>query len=284
MIRKQMWMGTRGFEQWVPAPAINMDRGRGGYAVEQVLLTGGIDVYRAKATYGAWNLAWPNQAVESLAPIEAMAAGLYDTPTNKGLVRFIDPMAAYSNVLPPDWAAPGMADSMPLLAGQAPTISYEAVSTYGHPARTANYAATASTSRKLYIPIPPGHSFLIGVRGSAASTGRVRVAPVTGATVGTPVALTWLSRNTQVLTNYRVSGATVTGVEVSISGAGTIALNSMLARIAVGTNAPHQTGRYLPGRGASGCAFASTPAEVAISAALNHTGFQARLVEVEPWL
>lgn len=286
MTRKQMWMGTRGYEMWVPAPAASMPRGRVGFTSEMQLLRGGISVERSMASHGEWALTWPNLRAEDLAKIEAMASGLYDTEDNGGLIYFVDPMAAYTNVLPPDWATPGLADAMPLIQGQEPTIAYEAPSTFGYPARSAVYDVTTAAKRILYVPIPPGHRLVIGAHGSTPGSGNIRVTPFKGAVAQGATTLPWLGRDSSQLTSHSFGGTDITGVEIRVSGvaADVVTLNALVARILPGVPAAIQTGPFMPGRGAGGCAFAAHPAETALSAALDLSTFTARLVEVEPWL
>lgn len=285
MSRKQMWMGTRGYEMWVAAPSINMQRGRVGFASETPLLNGGLSTERSMASHGEWAFSWSALRAEDFSKIEAIASGLYDTEDNRGLIHFVDPMAAYTNVLSQDFATPGMADVIPLVKGQEPVVTFEAMSPHGYPARSATYTipSTLAARRVLYVPIPPGHRLVIGAHGSGA--GAVRVTPYSGASAGSPTSLPWLGRDAQ-LTSHSFGGGAVTGVEITLTGTTGAAatINALIGQILPGVPAAIQSGRFMPGRGAGGCVFTAPPAETALSAALDLSAFTARVAEVEPWL
>lgn len=287
MARKRMWMGTRGYETWVPAPAINLDRSRIGHTSELALVNGGIALQRSKASHGEWKMHWQNLSTEDAAMLEGLAAGLFDTPENQGLIHFIDPMAAFSNVLPPHWATPGLDDSVPIMLTQPRTIVTEPASDYRYPARSAKFSVSNSTSsRKHYVPIPPGHRLVIGAHGSGTNVGSIRVTPFIGATAQPYTNLPWMGRNSAQLTNRSFGGGGITGVEISLvaNAGGSAVINAIIARILPGVPSAVQTGNFVPGRGASGCAFVTAPTESALSAGLDLTTLSARLVEVEPWL
>jgi hypothetical protein len=152
----------------------------------------------------------------------------------------------------------------------------------GYPRESARYKIT-ERSRRVYIPIPEGHSLWVGLHGSApAGTGGFAVTPIRpgdipGAAVFPPLLpLTTLQR-----VNAEFSGAEYRGIELSLEP-GTAREITMTALIVVVTpiGIVPAEGEYVSGSGHSGCEFDGAPVIVADSAALDRISMSAKLIEV----
>jgi len=289
-----MWMGPRGFEQWVPAPKTNADFSSVGSRETDQYLNGGAGIRGSKDGHKEYNLAWSAKKREDLAPVLDIAKGIYDTGVDSDLVYFIDPTTYDWNVLPDMLASPyktGL-DGVPLAADLQgypvyPSLDPGTRNSYGYPARMVTYALTqTSRTRSVYIPIPPGKTFWIGVHGSYSGAG-VMVTPfgegtAYGADYPTPLGVD----TDQRVNIYWSSSENYTGVEVSIgllpgSSTGQVSLQGIIGQILDEGVTPFPGG-FISGEGNSGCEFATIPT---LSPYMNGKlwGMAAKLVEVGSW-
>lgn len=290
-MRHGMWMGTRGYELFVPVPAIGPAYSQVGYQSQTQHLNGGTTLRTSKSAHGMWALTWPNgTSWDDIMPVRDMADGVYDSANGVNLVYWLDPTAMARNVLPQGWATPHLAaeDGMPLLLDVVPGTRVEAPSPYRLPARTALYPASTKQQQKLYIPIPPGHTFRFGWVGDTASAGQVQVADVdtSGATTSnvlTPDPVDFGA--TGFWTNVELpGGGSRIGVELSVAGTAALNIRAMLATVLPTGQQPRQGTPWRGGMGHSGCQFLDKVGLTPQSVPLDQTGASTTLVETGAYL
>lgn len=280
---RMMWMGPRGRERWVPAPATGGDWSAVGWNTKSSYLNGGASVRNSFSTRMEYNMVWNQNSRVELLPIKDMYQGMYGT----GLIYFTDPMAADLNVLNAGWANPSLAcdDGIPLIGDVRPEKIPQPGALYGYPANAASYTLVG-TGRSFYVPIPPGYTAWVGIHGSANGTGGLAVTPFTRAgSAGTNVYPTLLSNSTPERVNTSFDGDTYGGIELSLRKSGTattMILYGMVVQV-LPTGQEPTSGDFISGQGNSGCRFESAPSTTAYSAVLDKIGMSAKLVEVGDW-
>lgn len=290
MSKKMMWLGTKGFETWVPAPAIDPQYSRGGYLSSTPLLNGGVSIDASKNAHMIYSLSWPKGRRADLRTIMDFADGVYDTANGVNPIYWIDPVAADVNVLPQHWATPALAveDAPSLLTGKRPTAVPGGHQTWRFPSRSARYAQTTTdTTAKLYIPIPPGYTLWAGVLGDAAAAGRVLVRDINGTVdTSTTTALPLAPGGGTWTTTAFARTATRTGVQLELKtgSAATFTLTGLTAVILPTGKAPATGLPWASGQGHSGCAFATRPTMQPHSVPLDLVAVSAVLEEVGAYL
>mgnify|MGYP005813009535 CR=1 FL=1 len=271
----EVYFGTVGLFQWIPAPAINMPTGQQGYEQRFDYLNGAADVAQSKAAHREYEMSWSMQANMNIDMIVAYKSGVYGPPP----YYYLDPAAMAHNVAPmASWAHAALACyDGPNLAGigaTRPTVATTASNTQAYPIESALYTLTGTeTVRKLLIPIPSGYTLYLGAHGTQTGTARVSYKPAGGSVT----ALTLLGHNVTTLTNATVSG--VAYAEVYLTGAGTLTLSSLIAQILpTGSAAP--TGKWRTGRGTWGLKFDGPIEDVLYSAALDRRNVSCKMIEV----
>lgn len=216
----RMWMGTRGYERWVPDCSINPDFSQIGYSNVSRFLNGGASSKRSKASSKQYNMTWNMKRRDELRFITDLAQGLYDAVDGVNLIYFLDPMAMERNVLSQMYASPmqGAVDGMPWVPDYEPKLVPTGDATQSYPVRSAVYALKNSdVSSKVYIPIPPGYVGWVGVHGisSGASVRSARVRP--GGQADSPMNLPTLSVNdvTRVGSAFKASDGLI-GIELDL--------------------------------------------------------------------
>lgn len=289
-----MWMGPRGYEQWVPAPKTNADFSSIGSREKDQYLNGGAGIRGTKDGHKEYNLSWSSKRREELAPVLDIAKGIYDTGIDSDLVYFIDPTVYDWNVLPDMVASTyktGL-DGVPLTVDfdgypLYPDLELAPRNAYGYPARLATYTLSKTNSgRAVYIPIPPGKTLWLGVHGSNSGAG-VCVTPFVDDSAFTTTFPTPLGVDTDQRVNASWSQSDgYTGVEISVAllsgqSTGSVSIQGMIAQILDDGVQPFPGG-FISGEGNSGCEFDSIPT---ISPYLNGKlwGMSGRLIEVGSW-
>ena len=276
----QLWFGTKGNMQPIPMPAFNADFSSVGWETNDQFLNGRAHVRTSAASHKVYNMSWNLTDRSLLRPITDYAAGMFGT----GPIYFIDPMTADMNVLPEHWAFPGQAtlDAPVLVGDDRPAAATTPSNSLLYPSISAQYVISG-TSKKVYIPIPPGHVAWVGVHGSISGAGGVKVrAHIDGPNyaANTYPALLSVSSQTRVNTSY--SSASFQGIELSLasSNAATLTLSGMMVQILPIGVVP-LTGGFISGQGHTGCRFQEKPSQTAYSSGLNLAGLSAILVEVD---
>lgn len=288
-MRRRTWFGTRGFETWVPTPAINPDYARSGYQSRADYLGGGAGMRASKNAHNIYTLSWGTTKTRDEARlITDFADGVYDLQDGINLIYWIDPMAADKNVFPQAWATPSLGcEDAPVLVSDAygfgrPEAVAMAANAFRYPARAARYTQDAdSKTLDLYIPIPPGFSLWVGVHGDSNADEHLYAQRVNGyTTVGSAVDLPALG-----LTSQRVgtefSSATSSGVVIgfnTVASPLTFTLYGLCAQILPIGQTP-VVGDWISGQGNAGCQFDGKPGKTPYSAKLDRVGLTAKLEE-----
>lgn len=285
MPRRQMWMGLRGRERWVPAPASGMDNTPVGWSSQASYLNGGTGVASSFASHREYQPSWNAQSRDALRPLQDMAHGLHGT----GPVYFIDPTAADKNVLPIQWSAPHMAslDGPVLFGTRRPTSLATQANDLDYPFQSVQYRATTVRSF-LYVPIPPASTAWFGWHGTANGTGGVEVTPIVRGGTSAPVVLPaplGITDPTRVNTSF--SGDTYQGLELRFGGGTATVANiaGMMLQILKPTATP-QKGGFISGQGHSGCRFEKKVSGSVISVYAGVDGLvtaSAKLIETGDW-
>lgn len=273
---RKVWMATRAYGAWVPAPAINLDASPSGWSATSNFLNGGANVRNSTGSHRTFNLSWNLASQEELMPILNFAQGMY----GDGLVYYSDPFAQRFNVMPRDWATPyvGGADGVILTGTVRPTLTNSGLTAQGFPFQQAAYNnVVTANSRQVWIPIPPGYKLVIAAYGSGTGNASWRVLP----DGGSETVLPWRADLTGAMSTF--SG--VTGASIYLGGSGTNSATTagiMAFVVPVAETVP--VTQFNAGLGTSGMRFEGLPSMSQYSAVMNKVGMNARMVEVGAWL
>lgn len=284
-----MWMGTRGHERWVKAPATSADFSRKKFTTQLNFVNGGAAILGSRTTHAEYNMSWSVAGRLEMRPILDFAGHVYDNdplakflvPSN--LIYFIDPMEMDLNLAPANWghAVLAASDAPSLLADARPEAVVTDANEAGYPTFSAKYTfSSASAPRSFYIPIPPGHKLWAGFHGSATGAAGVQITPVGGAA-------SKLSPLGMFQARVADSFAGGAGVDIQLVGnpGDTLTITALILQVIPNDELP-ESGGYVSGRGNSGCAFADEPTVTALSttAPRAEVSAAAKLVEVGAWL
>lgn len=277
MSNGKMWMGVRGHEQWVPAPSIGGDWSSVGWSKSVALRNGGTRITTSRATHKEYNMSWAIAPRDSLRSIMDMYSGIYGDE----LIYFLDPFAADKNVLPALWGFPALAgtDGVPIIGKKRPSMLTTGANTLGYPVQSAQYAS--GTSKKLYVPVPPGYTAWVGAHGVVSASGVKVTAIVPGSTTGPQTTLAVLAVTDENRFNGSYSGSQYSGIELELIAGATLA--GVMVQVLPSSATP-ATGGYISGQGHSGCRFETSPSQTAYSAGIDRVGMTAKLIEVGSWL
>lgn len=288
-MRRRMWFGTRGYETWVPTPAINPTYERSGFTARADYVGGGAGIRSSKNAHNIYVLSWPPTKTRDEARlITDFADGIYDREDGVNLIYWIDPMARDKNVLSQAWATPSLAteDAPSLITdaygfGRPESVPMPA-NAFRYPARAARYKQTPeSITKEQYIPIPPGFSAWVGIHGAPDAAGRFYAQPVNGfATVAAPVDLP-VTGTTSALVDTEFSSAASSGIVLGIHPTVStvqFTLYGLIVQILPQGQAPIP-GNWISGQGHSGCQFQGSPSKTPYSAKLDRVALTARLEE-----
>lgn len=277
-----VWIGTRGHEQWIKAPAPRTAFQPVGWSSTTQGRNGRVTGRRSRGTHMEYDLNWPTVPADTARKITDMYYGLQ----GDGLIHWLDPMV--TNALPAHWSFPGLGVSDgPILAGRLrPVAVATAANTKGLPSVSARYSlasGASAPSEGCYIPIPPGYAAHIGIHsaGAASSASVVFAQPragevITGeASVLPAIAATSSTRfNTVIAHSGSMTGITLhvqpgaTVASTTLPGSGDIA--GMMVEILPVGQSPVGQG-FVMGEGNSGCRMFEAPTLVALHAAKSRT-------------
>lgn len=276
----RMWFGTRGYMRWVPCPERDSDLQNVGWGSSMQYLNGSAGVLASSGSHGDYTLSWNAISRAQGRDITDYAAGIYDSVPGKNLIYFHLPNVMDVNVLPPVWASPAQAaaDGFTLVPGQKGSVTLGDGSN-GYPPRSVTYTATSS-SRTIWIPIPPGYTAHVGAHGTALGGG-VTVTQTAGNTDLATSTLAMLP-TTGNRFNATFSSASCDGIRLALVNTGnsahSVTLTGLIVQILPTGTTPEQGG-FLSGQGHSGCEFDEKPQVspryidlVAVSAHLIETG------------
>jgi len=301
-----MWMGPRGHETWVPAPAA----GGGlftpvGYSTKTQYLNGGAGGHNSLSTHMEYNFVWNLKSRSTMRPVTDMFQGV----RGPGLIYFVDPMAADQNVLPQSWAFPAQAcyDAVPLAGTVRPQNVATLSNTLNYPAESARYEVVDGTPvTKVYVPIPPGFIAWVGVHGQSNGaqmtvttigagnvTGDTRALAMLSVTddlrfsdsfTGQGIELSWVKDSSTTEPVYPSQTTYPSGTSYPSDGISDYMTISGLMVQILPVGVTPERGDFISGQGHSGCKFDGAPAVTPYSAALDMVGVTAKLFEAGSYL
>ena len=275
------YMGTREKLLEVRAPSVNMPSSKQGYFNKVDFLNGGTAIRRSRASHKLYTMTWNSMDTDEARKILDIADGVFGT----GPVYIHDPITADRNVLPQWWATPsqGGYDGLPLNDGARGELTTTPANSLDFPHDSIIYTVESAQTRRVWVPIPPGHTAHIGAYGSDGTGGTVVATPtVDHVTDGTPVTLTLLDVTDDSRFNQTFDSTSYDGVELSLGGEGTVTLSGIMVQV-LETGVTPATGGFISGQGNSGLQFVSQPAYTPYSAALDKVGVVVELAEYYGW-
>jgi len=275
------YMGTRNQMIEVRAPSVNMPSSKQGYFNKVDFLNGGTAIRRSTAAHKNYTMTWNSVDRDGARDILDIADGVYGT----GPVYVHDPITADRNVLPQWWASPfiGFYDGLPLNNGTRGEVATTPSNTLGFPHDSITYTVLAGQTRRVWVPIPDGHTAHVGAYGTNGTGGTVVATPTVNAvTDGTPVTLTLLAVTDDARFNQSFASSSFDGVELTLGGEGTLTLSGIMVQV-LETGVTPETGGFISGQGNSGLQFISQPAYTPYSSALDKVGVVAELAENYGW-
>lgn len=266
---RKVYFGNDNKQVWIPAPQSGMQADSTTRVVENQLLSGRTSITRSGATSRRFTSSWlgPLNATDiedSLHTIKDFYDGVY----GDGPFYWNDPYATTTNMLPPHWAAPGLArNDWPGIASFDAT-AHPATDTniLDYPTYSARYNITdtgeVASTRSLTLIIPQGYTLHFGWHGVVdsgdAGIRLTRTARTSGTeTTVDPNVIAVTSSNR---TNAAISGDVYSKVEVSLykpsGSASDITVSGMIAQLTLGSALP-AAGGFVGGRGTAGLEFAA---------------------------
>lgn len=276
------YIGTKQKMFEVRPPSVNMPSGKSGFSNELSFLNGGASIRRSVAAHKRYTLTWNAVERDDARVILDLADGVYGS----GEIYWHDPFVSDRNCLPQWWATPsqGGYDGLPLNASTRGTLVATPTNTLNFPVESIEYTVELNKSRKVWIPIPTGHTAHVGVYGQDGTGGVMQVTPtLNGSDAAPPTTLTLLpvSSNARFNATFAASSG-YDGIELSLAGAGTITLTGMMVQVLRDSETP-ETGGFISGQGHSGLSFATQPSYTPYSAVYTKAGLSAQFVETGGW-
>lgn len=276
------YIGTKRKLFEVRAPSVNMPSGKGGFANELTLLNGGTTVRRSVAAHKRYTLTWNFVDRDDARVILDLADGVYGT----GPIYWHDPFAADRNVLPQWWATPsqGGVDGLPLNGGQRGTLSPTPLNDLNMPVDSIEYTVQPNSSRKVWVPIPRGHTAHIGVYGQDGTGGNVQLIPTfAGEESGAPITLDLLDVTDNSMFNQTLAAnPNRDGFDLTLGGTGTVTLTAMMVQVLKNGESPDAQS-FISGQGHSGLSFLNQPNYTPYSSVYTKAGLAAEFVETGGW-
>lgn len=285
-------------------PLQGADSSPQAWGVDGTLLNGGGYGFNSFGSHKRYSYEWPRSSSPETAQLmKSYRDGTY----GRGLIYFLEPGIYRTNVLPASWADPSMA-----LDNEAATLVYgiDPVKTptsggvdLNLPVNSAVYNLSSVTPKgapspdsSVFIPVPPGHTLLMGAFYYATGSAGVFVSPVnSNGSIGDRVRLTEKANTDTDVVTDQFSGD-IRGVRVWVGRTDTspssVTIAAMTARLIETSDlavpaklAKISQGPWIGGQGHSGCRFLGTPSYVTNSPVEGgRVGFAASFVEVGSWV
>ena len=296
MTSAKMWFGTEEHMRWIPCPVRGASVGPESWGVGGTLLSGGGFVKHSQGSARKYVFEWRSSSSRATAQtVHDFRDGVY----GRGLIYFHDPLTYDTNVLPKQWAFPGLSIGRrdnPFLWGTALSGISTPAGAAGLPVDSVIVplpaGATGLDNRNaVFVPIPPGFDLRLAAwYHSGVSTAGVYASPVdhTGG-VGEGERVPASAPSTARPVGSVFSSDTLRGVWVHVSKTSSEAASVQLygvRAILYPTSRPvGAVDGWMGGQGHSGCRFEGNPTYV------NNTGvgggqvsFAATFREVGDWL
>jgi len=275
------YMGTRAKMLEMRAPSVNMPSSKQGYFNKVDYLNGGSSIRRSTAAHKNYTMSWNSISRDEARVITDIADGVY----GHGPLYIHDPIAADRNVLPQWWATPsqGLYDGLVLNDAERGESVLTPANNLNFPAESVRYVVDSGRTRRVWVPIPAGHTAHVGAFGFDGTGGTVVATPTVDAlSSGAPVTLTLMDVTDDSRFNETFDASLYNGVELSLGGAGTLTLSGIMVQV-LETGVTPEIGGFISGQGNSGLQFAAQPAYTPYSAALDKVGVVAELTEYYGW-
>lgn len=248
--RKCFLFGTEDRMVMFATPLQGADSSPSAWGVDGTLLNGGGYAFNSFGSHKRYTYEWPQSSSPEVAQ---MMKSYRDGTYGRGLLYFLEPGIYRTNILPAHWADPSMS-----INNEAPSLVYGvdpiAVPTSGGadlglPVTSAQYdlstvtpQSVATPDSSVFLPIPPGHTLLLGAFYSFTGTAGVFVTPInSNGTLGASVKLTDLNNSETNVVLDQFSGD-IKGVRLwvsrSDSTASSITLTAMTGRLVETSDVP----------------------------------------------
>lgn len=319
--RKNLWFGTHASGmRWMPTPLSGAEMSPEGWSTGGTLLNGGGYQQNSFGSHKTYTFEWPSSSArEAAALMKAYADGTY----GRGLIYFVDPLLYDQNILPAQWADPSMVldyEGASHVYGEVPT---RVATTNPKPNRLPFISAVYDLSYirsgfrgfedAVFIPIPEGHSLMLGAVYTSTGSGGVFVSwQDSNGSVQTAQRLTQVSpaEVDNFLPDVAVNGEGVwLWVGKSAAGVASVTITAMIARLvktsdfntgsvygdgfygqfAYGGALPYRVtklfnGPWQSGMGHSGCRFIGKPTYIANTGVNGgQVSYAASFIEVGSW-
>lgn len=146
---KQMWFGNERRFQWVPCPATGMEVAHAGVSQDMLYQSGRIGLTRSMQTHQEFNMDFPVQDASGATGLDVFAryaSGLYGNTDDYPLF-FADPMNYDRNLLPANFAAPGLFEQgWAAIADRSPRQYINLASNPSVEVNSTGWTTTAGTS------------------------------------------------------------------------------------------------------------------------------------------
>lgn len=251
--RKCFWFGTEERAGWFATPLQGADSSPSAWGVDGTLLNGGGYAFNSFGSHKRYTYEWP----QSSSPETAQMMKSYrDGTYGRGLLYFLEPGIYRTNILPAHWADPSMS-----INNEAPSLVYGVTpigvptsggASLGLPVISAQYDLSNTPAQiaptpdsSVFLPIPTGHTLLLGAFYSASGSAGVFATPVNkNGTLGTSVRLSEKSNSDDTVVTDQFSGD-IWGVRLwvarSDSSSSVITLAGMCARLLETSSLPTYT-------------------------------------------
>lgn len=180
--RNGLWIGTKRYMRFVPAPSRGADATSVGYHDDATGKNGGGYVSQSFGRHRTFQYDWPRSTDRQYANF---LQNLRDGAYGRGVIHFTDPTCYLTNVLPAHWASPGLTlgfEAPPLVFRNQPdTFDFGQSDRPNTPLVGATYYSLPSVMEPndaLFVAIPPDRDFLIGSRYENTEAGSIFVQPV----------------------------------------------------------------------------------------------------------
>lgn len=281
---EQMWFGTEQKMGWVETPQTGADVSSIGQSASATLQNGGGTVRNSWDSHKVYQFSWGTGASQSLV---SLLQGYRNGSYGRGLLYFHDPMYYATNLLPKRWADPSMAvnfEGEPLVPDANPVGVPQVSTANNYPVTAASYTlpagySSANNGTELFLPIPPGHTMVLGAAYSGAgevyarTNSGITALPQLGLADGQVASLSY-SDVPWVRLGLRNTGAS----------AATVTISGMTARLSSSPTSDLLMGPWMSGEGHSGCRFQSGPTVVNYNGVSGgQIGLSAVFQEVGAW-
>lgn len=241
--RDNFWFGTEERMGWFRGPMKGGETTAEAWTSSGVLLGGGGYSFGSRASHKNYRYEWGSASpIKYAREMKSYFEGVY----GRGLIYFYDPMIYRQNILPAQWAYPGLA-----LEYEGPRLVYgvnpSAATTPNRdqndlPFSGATYSLTnvlpgfRGNGDAVFLPIPEGYTLGLGAMYSATGTGGVFYNTVAlDGTLGPSVQAFPVATNADEIINTRIGSNSYKGIWLWVgktaTGASSVTLYAMIARL-----------------------------------------------------